>query len=215
MNTSLHRLREQRYFLLLCSLVGLMLLTPIAEITQIKRGPIELLWALVILSAVNAASKRRVHLRIAALLAVPAFLLNMGRSLADDPSLIAASDLFTIALLIFTVGTLLGPILRVRESDFDTICGAAAIYLMFALIWSVSYSLIETLAPGSFANMTANNGGARSEYLYFSLTTLTTLGYGEILPLSPAVRIWVTLEAVVGVLYVAILVAGLVSLYRR
>ena len=148
-------------------------------------------------------------------MAAPAFLLNMGRSLGDDASLIAASDLFTIALLLFTLGTLLGPILRVKESNFDTICGAAAIYLMFALIWSVSYSLIETLAPGSFANLTAGNAAGRSEFLYFSLTTLTTLGYGEISPLSPAVRIWVTLEAVVGVLYVAILVAGLVSMYRR
>ena len=49
----------------------------------------------------------------------------------------------------------------------------------------------------------------------FSLTTVTTLGYGDITPISPVARIWATLEAVTGVLYIAVLVARLVSLYRR
>ena len=56
---------------------------------------------------------------------------------------------------------------------------------------------------------------AWTQFLYFSLTTLTTLGYGDITPINPFARIWATLEAVVGTLYVAILVARLVSLYRR
>ena len=99
-----------------------------------------------------------------------------------------------------------------RRVDFEVLCSLPSIYLLTSIIWAVSYQIIETASPGSF------QGGADvpsfSEFLYFSLVTSTTLGYGDITPVGPVTRMWVALEAVAGVFFMALLVSRLVTLYR-
>lgn len=86
------------------------------------------------------------------------------------------------------------------------ICG----YLLMGLFWSNLYFLIEILASDSFLDP---SGGtmARTDFLYFSLSTLTTLGYGDVVPLSSPARILSVLESVCGVLYLAIFISALVA----
>ena len=74
--------------------------------------------------------------------------------------------------------------------------------------------MLETLSPGSFTNVGPMETITSNQFLYYSLTTITTLGYGDITPATPFARIWSTMEAVTGVFYMAVLVARLVSLYR-
>jgi hypothetical protein len=90
---------------------------------------------------------------------------------------------------------------------------SSSLYFLLALSWAAVYSMLNILQPGSFSE-----GGVAlkadvhwSTITYFSLTTLTTLGYGDILPVTPAARMISTLEASTGVLYVAITVSRLVS----
>ncbi len=90
---------------------------------------------------------------------------------------------------------------------------AISIYLLIALQWFAIYSAIDTFMPGAIQYSSA--GDRQTDLLYFSLATLTTLGYGDVLPIHGEVRILATLEAVTGVLYIAITVAVLVSSYRR
>jgi hypothetical protein len=92
---------------------------------------------------------------------------------------------------------------------------AASIYLLIGLCWFTLYSAIEKIYPGSFLQATTGSTNRPTDLLYFSLVTLTTLGYGDILPGSGEVRILAALEAGVGVLYVAITVAVLVSAYKQ
>ena len=106
-------------------------------------------------------------------------------------------------------------ILRGTAVTVDELSGAAAVYILIAAAWAVSFRLIETMISGAFAPLSPDMEHAWTQFLYFSLTTVTTLGYGDITPIGPIARIWATLEAVTDVLYVAVLVAGLVSLYRR
>jgi len=101
-----------------------------------------------------------------------------------------------------------------QRVDFEVVCALPSIYLLLAITWAVSYQVIETLSPGSFQGGHDGAGSGIVEFLYFSLTTITTLGYGDITPVGPATRMWVTLEAVAGVFYIAVLVARLVTLYR-
>ena len=75
--------------------------------------------------------------------------------------------------------------------------------------------VIEALAPGSFGFTDPSFEAAWNQLLYFSLVTLTTLGYGDITPVGAVARIWSALEAVTGTLYLAVLIARLVSLYRQ
>ena len=86
---------------------------------------------------------------------------------------------------------------------------------MLAIMWAITFSVIEFYAPGSFAFADGTGFAFWNQLLYFSLTTITTLGYGDIHPLTPLAQIWSTMEAATSVIYMAVLMARLVSLYHR
>ncbi len=214
MHSAIEYLQSNRFVLLLVNLVLLLMLAPLAQMAGLGTLPLLILFALVILFAVNAASDRKSHVIIAAALAAPSIILSWTGELTRFSEAKIFADVTSMTMLFFTTGVILARIVQVRESNFNVISGAAAVYLLFALSWAVSYELIEILAPGSFANLSAGATESLHQFLYYSLTTLTTLGYGDITPINPFARIWSTLEAVTGVLYVAVLVARLVSMYR-
>src|SRR5262249_31801242 len=90
--------------------------------------------------------------------------------------------------------------------------GSVAVYLLLGLFWAVSYQLVELLQPGSFSIGARKSGIDLQQLGYFSFTTLTTLGLGDILPVSPLARSLVALEALVGQLFPVILIARLVTM---
>ena len=92
--------------------------------------------------------------------------------------------------------------------------GAVVIYLSLAAIFALAFGLIWELNPGAFANLVAQMGGPEevATMLYFSLTTLSTTGYGDIVPLDPFARSLANLESVIGPFYLAITVARLVTM---
>jgi ion channel len=100
----------------------------------------------------------------------------------------------------------------VRDAHLYT---AVSIYLLLGLLWFALYSAIETFYPGSIMRSSTGMGDRSSELLYFSLVTLSTIGYGDVVPLYPEVRILAALEGITGVLYIAITVALLVSAYKQ
>ena len=97
---------------------------------------------------------------------------------------------------------------------FHRLQGAVVLYLNIATIFASAFSLIWELSPGAFANLVAPAGGPEefATMLYFSLTTLTTTGYGDIVPVDPFARSLANLESVLGQFYLAITVARLVTL---
>jgi hypothetical protein len=93
--------------------------------------------------------------------------------------------------------------------------GAIALYLLIAMLFAFLYSFIEKLAPGAFTTPGgwSRAAGAYAEtFYYFSIVTLTTVGFGDITPVHPFVRSLVMLEALIGQLYPAVLLARLVTL---
>ncbi len=92
--------------------------------------------------------------------------------------------------------------------------GAVVLYLNFALLFFTLYRLMEVLLPGSFGNLphSGSEYGSGAALLYFSFTTLTSLGFGDITPIHPLARSLANLEGVIGQLYPATLLARLVSL---
>ena len=98
----------------------------------------------------------------------------------------------------------------------NRIIGAVCVYLMLGVIWALTYSLLEAGIPGSFAGLSEQAAGSKwdPDWVYFSFVTLTTLGYGDILPVTSSARAMAYFEAIVGQFYLAVLVAGLVGAYR-
>jgi Ion channel len=95
--------------------------------------------------------------------------------------------------------------------------GAAVVYLSLATIFATAFTLVSELVPGAFANPPAveRGPGEFAAMLYFSLASLTTTGYGDIVPLNPFARSLANLEALLGQFYLAITVARLVTLEHQ
>lgn len=93
---------------------------------------------------------------------------------------------------------------------------SVSLYFLLGLSWFGLHTFLNSIQPGSFAESGATLVGrvAPSKILYFSLTTLTTLGYGDIVTIRPAARMFASMEAAAGVLYIAITVARLVASYQ-
>ena len=116
---------------------------------------------------------------------------------------------YGLLFLSWVTGFILFSILKAERVTADLVFGAVAAYLLLGICWGGLYSFIEMISPGSFSF----GEGARdvSSLFYYSFVTLTTLGYGDILPLSKIARTAAYLEAVTGVMFTAILIAGLVG----
>jgi hypothetical protein len=202
---------EARLQFLLVALVALLVVHPLIQGTLV----LNVMLTAVLLTALYAVSPHRRQRVVALLLGIP---WCIGLWLYQwDPDYVALAVVGPgLGVLFFGYVTrvLLRHVIRADRVDADMIYGAVAGYLLLGLIWAMLYALIETVYPGSFAR-TATSGDTRpwGDLLYYSYVTLTTLGYGDVLPLSTRVRSLAILEAVTGVFYVAVLVARLVSLH--
>jgi len=136
-------------------------------------------------------------------------------------SAIAVASL-SCALVFFVViaGSVLAHVLRERDVTTDTIFGGVCVYLLVCLAWALIYSIMERLAPGSFGTpgvslFPPNEAGAllAPELIYYSLSTLTTIGPQTLHPTTGAAESWTGLEAMAGQFYVAVLIARLVGLH--
>jgi len=107
-------------------------------------------------------------------------------------------------------------VLLTGSVEINKIVGSVALYLLLALIWSIFYTMLLEISPqamkGVEAGFWADN---MSTMTYFSFVTLTTLGYGDISPVSPVAQVLVILEAVTGMFYIAIIVASLIGAALR
>lgn len=123
----------------------------------------------------------------------------------------------TIAMLAFLLLATFGAFRQIAtEQDLTTnrLVGAIDVYLLLGVVWSLCYALLEFSKPGSFKGLTEGTiQGWNPEWLYYSFVTLTTLGYGDISPVNGTARALAYLEAIAGVFYLAILVAGMVGTY--
>ena len=207
------KLRSSGLYLLL-SLILLVLLSPLLEGSVFATFALTALYSLVMLTVVYAVSPNRQARTIAMVWALAGItLLWWNRDDPADISQITGLSAF-VALNTAAIVLVFRRIFQSAAVTFDTLCHAVGLYLLLGVTWALTYLLISLIVAGAFVGLAAGLDSGWSDFLYFSFATLTTLGYGDITPDLPFVRIWAVMEAVVGVLYIAILVARLVSLYR-
>lgn len=212
MNIAKHY-RNQPFSYFFVSLLVLILVSPLVEDSLYGERLLRILFTITLAAAVCAANQQRKTLLIACGLALPWLLLTWFSGAGYGTFLDLTTRLLFVTLNLFVFCLIILRVIRADVIDVNIVCGGLALYLLLAVNWAVTYSIIEGLEPGSFAAGDAPI--AWHQFLYFSLTTITTLGYGDMLPTSPFARIWATMEAVTGVLYIAVLVARLVSLYKK
>lgn len=205
--------REKRSMLLLISIVLLFTLAPLLE--DFKIGGLLLLLNLymTLITATIELAEKPVLFRSAIPIAITSMLLLFASHFYSVRTLLFANYLVLASFLILVSASLFTYLGRKEQIMRDRLLVSVSLYLLLGLTWFALYNLINVLQPGSFAEhgVTLNDHIHWSTMLYFSLVTLTTLGYGDILAIRPMARMIATLEAVAGLLYIAITVARLVG----
>jgi voltage-gated potassium channel len=210
------RFHGYRFFGLLLALLILLLASPFVGTDPLDRVILSLLLALVLFAAVGAASTARHERWVASALATASFMVFVAGSLLEHRLIyLPALALFTLYLA-YTIAVVLRRLMTTTQIDADILCGAAAIYLLIGVAWAMTYYIIYALDKDAFTAVAALHVPPYSihEFMYYSLSTLTTLGMGDITPVNRFAQIWTMLESITANLYLALLVARLVSLYR-
>ena len=146
---------------------------------------------------------------------IAGIVLNLLYAYNNQTVFLIASTLAMLAFLFTAIGNVMKQIAAEDNISANRIIGAVCVYLMLGVIWALAYALLEAVIPGSFEGLTEQviNFTWNPDWVYFSFVTLSTLGYGDILPLTFSARALAYFEAIVGQFYLAVLVAGLVGAF--
>lgn len=202
---------------LLGALILLLVVYPIADESLRWMLLVGVLNSAVLVAGALASSRARRTLFIAFSFALPALALQWTWVISRDQDL---GLLFIVTLLLFyviTIGHVLVFVLRPGPVTGNKLHGAISAFIMLGLFWAFLYKLLDVLVPGSFVNLAEHELQHSLEwrqFVFFSFTTLTTTGYGDIVPVKGHAQSAAILEQLAGILYVAILIARLAGLYQ-
>lgn len=201
---------KYKMFNFMASIIVLLILSAVMQEAKFGYLFLNIASTIVFVLGVYAAGRNKRNVIILILLGLPWFLSEWV--FTKSPETIFASMLF----FLFITGTITDHILRSEEVSTDTLYGAVCVYLLLGLLWASIYGFLEYISPGII--FVTNNSDVvkhltTNEIIYYSYTTLTTLGYGDVTALTSEGRIASVLEAIVGQLFLAFLVARLVAIY--
>ncbi|HZQ69356.1 MAG TPA: ion channel [Terriglobales bacterium] len=209
--------KRSKFSYLFATLISLIVLFPYLAQPGLSTVIFRLLSALAFVAAVYAVSDKRTQWITGLLLAIPTAVLNTWLAFHPSSSSLEVPSLVsTLIFLGFTLVTLLRAVLSTETVTRDTIYGALSVYLLMAFVWGIAYLLLETLQPGGLSMDITRHPNHKVDWfdcMFYSFVTLTSLGYGDMVPISAQCRSLSVLEAVSGIMYVAVLVARLVGLY--
>ncbi|MBD3674939.1 MAG: two pore domain potassium channel family protein [Planctomycetaceae bacterium] len=210
----LERLQPFKYRLLLVSLLFLSILSHAPKDFSLTKILHSIFLQVALVTCVIAVSQYRRLFWISVGLAVIAFS-DISLEYLDDDQRIHTSTLVMSSLFFGLLAvTFLYDVFKATSITVDEICGALCVYLMIGVIWSYFFAITLVFNPDAIAFPETNSQDAHlaGTLTYFSFVTLTTLGYGDIQPVSSLMRTLCWLEAVIGQIYMTVLIARLVGL---
>ena len=201
--------------LLLLSLFSVILLNPVLDQGDFRRLILVGLTFVPVILATVRLSQKRLWVWPSILLMSFSAIFGVMSAVIANPLLATIKWGLLAAFFALTVVGLFSYLTSARYVLRTHLYTAVSVYLLLGMTWFALYCAIDSAFPGSFEYTNKIVANRQSELLYFSLITLTTIGYGDILPLNGEARMLAALEGVIGVLYVAITVAYLVSAFKR
>ena len=211
-----------RYAPILVGVLLLFLLEPLLGERGTTSGWMNVLVLLLVVVSLRALWTSRVLLGVVGIMGSVLVVMSVLESFELMFDAVPISDLVGATFLLVTSYGILYDIFNRDEITADTVYGASAVYMLLGLAFARLYLALLKWAPDSFAasdlllSQVDQLGWKASGLIhYYSLVTLTTIGYGDVTPVSPLARNLAAIEGIIGQLFIAAVVARLVSLYSR
>lgn len=213
----LQALERSRFLVLLICLVAMVGFLPMVPEGRHVSVGLDVALLLLLIACIWSIGHSKRVISIGCVLLVPAAAAAWVTDAPWDRQLDIVGLVCALTFLLITALAMLVNILRQRNVVTDTILGGICVYLLFAVIWALLYEIMERVQPGSFGPWStpdAVHGAIRlvsPDLIYYSVFVLSTIGPQDVHPISSAARAWTGIEAMVGQLYLAVLIARLVG----
>lgn len=172
----------------------------------------DIFFGLILLAGIYSFGQQGKKFFVAVAIALPALLLEVATHFLPFEPIVIIKRVAITLFLAYILVLILSHIVREKEVTEDLITGAICAYLLIGMVWSFVFYFLELTKPGSFSFAITSQQDVGS-FLYYSFITLTTVGYGDIVPLTGPARSLATLEAIMGQLYLAVTIARLVGVH--
>ncbi len=204
------------YFGLLTSLVLTFTVAPFFEERGAAEQLLNIFMVMSLVFSVIVVSRSKVSFLIVFVLSLPMLISSLVFSLQEEQTFSIVLATTTALFFMYIAVMVLQNIFTTKEVDTNLILGAICVYLLIAVVSAIIYSLIAVLVPGSFEFVGETVIPAHmKDFMYYSLVTMTTLGYGDITPLSAPAKSVAAMQALLGQIYIAIIIARLVGLHMK
>lgn len=210
---ALSRLFRQRCFYLFVFLLALIVTAPFAESSPrgvLLRNSANIF---IIVTAVAAVGRSTGSFIIIVLLAAPTILFRWLSFTTDESSYLDVALRMNAAMYAAAIAFLMRYVFDRSVIDTDRLWGAASCFLLLGVMWSFLYAIIDRAVPDAYVIRGSIAPLDFTDLIYFSFSTMTTTGFGDIAPLARMAKIASVVQAVIGQLFIAILIAKLVGVY--
>jgi hypothetical protein len=210
-------LTGHRFFLLFLLLLGTLILHPYADANRFGYYAFRVIGTAATLISVYAAKIHRGLLIVALILAVPTLFQRILLPKANASSFLIFNMVLSFVFDLLIIVVIFRHVFAKEQASSETIFGALCIYLLVGFSFASAYGMVAAFQPNAFYLDPRTNLHLvpdRFDFIYYSFATMTSLGAAGITPVSPQARSVSVLEAILGVLYLAVLIARLMGAYR-
>jgi len=212
-DTYIQKFSEQRFFILLVLILATIVLTPFLDDFIETRILMDILLTVIFIALILAIRSKRSQLIIGSFLALPLIISTWSFYFVQLTSISLMTMIFGALFFSYAVKNILHIVVKSEKVTQETIFAAVVAYLLIALMWAYLYMILEIVIPGSFSVPERSIRAETMQFEYFSFVTITTLGYGDIIPLTNKASALALLEALIGQIYLVVLVAWLVGMH--
>ena len=204
---------KERFFILLCLILGLVVIVPILNRFTAVRLFLDLFLTANFISMVYVISHRKIFVIAGLILFVIMFVSFWMQYFIPNRAIAAFGMMTGVFFIVLVITSILGSMFKSEAIDLEIIYMAILLYLLAAFMWAFLYTFLELVDPSSFNIDLDHRKGDFLVFQYYSFVTITTLGYGDITPLTEVAKAFSILEAICGQLYLVVVIAWLVGMH--
>jgi hypothetical protein len=209
----IQKLSEARFLVLLILILLMLVLAPFLDQFVQTRIMMDVFLTAIFIFIISTIRLKRSQVIIASVLALPLLIATWSTYFVEIKTVSLLTRIFGVLFFAYAAINILRIIAKSEKVTRETIFAAIVAYLLMALMWAFLYMILERVSPGSFSFPDKGLWGETMQFEYLSFVTITTLGYGDITPVTDQASALVLIEAFVGQIYLVVLVAWLVGMH--